>query len=91
MVAAFFLQHTLYALYAGQIACKGDAVLVRYPKPTSKPVVVSYPTKWGTYAGWANDATFAVASHGAVATGLARFCSGDGTTTTPKLLTLRTH
>lgn len=84
-VSAFYLGHSLYVLFAGQIQCKGQPMLVRYPHPTSRPVTVTFPSKWGQYAGWAPDSTDVAAS------GLARFCDRTGAVTTAKLLNLRIH
>lgn len=88
--AGFFLHHVLYILFAGEIACKGEPVLVRYPKPTAKPVASAFPLKWGVYASWATDATFAVVGHGLVALGVANFCQSEaGGAANSKLLSLR--
>lgn len=88
--AGFFLRHVLHVLYAGEISCKGQPVIVRYPTAAARPVSVPFPSKWGIYGGWASDSTFAVTDRGFAASGLARFCatSISGVTST-KLLTLR--
>lgn len=90
-VAGFFLHHVLHMVFAGGINCKGPPVMARYPSVTAKPVTYSFPSKWGSYAGWASDTTFAVVGRGLVASGLAHFCTTDSPTgpTTAKLLSLR--
>jgi hypothetical protein len=89
-VAGFFLHHVLHMVYAGEISCKGPAVMARYPSLRGKPSTFAFPTKWGGYAGWAADPAFAVVGRGLVATGLAHFCTGGSEVgNTSKLLTLR--
>lgn len=91
-VAGFFLHHVLHVVYAGQISCKGPAVMARYASLTRKPVTSTFPTKWGGYAGWGSDPAFAVVGRGLVATGLAHFCTaGSEAGDISKLLTFRVH
>jgi hypothetical protein len=89
-IAAFFLRHSLHELFGGVITCKADPVFVRYPTVGARPVTLSYPAKWGKYAGWAADESFAVVSKGVIGSGLATFCVGNSETpTVTKLLSLR--
>jgi hypothetical protein len=89
-VGAFFLRHSLHVMFAGQISCKGQPVLARYRQLSARPVTVLFPSKWGSYASWGGDATFAVVGHGVVANGLARFCApGSSVTSSARLLNWR--
>jgi hypothetical protein len=84
-VSAFFLGHSLYVMFAGEIPCKGAPVLVRYPRLTSRPVTLPFPARWGRYDGWSTETAPTVVG------GLARFCDGTGKVTKSKLLSLRIH